>query len=180
MTLDELYFSNRERYNTDKGRPHSYIQSYYRFEFADRDRAVELLEIGVYKGGSLRLLGDWFRNGNIQGIDVADFGERCIIADAYSISTAQKFEDGYFDYIIDDGPHSLESQKQAIKLYTPKLNVGGKLIIEDLKRGRYVDELIKTLIRVGNFNYKVFNFSEQSDVPDDIIFEITNDRMQKY
>ena len=37
-----------------------------------------------------------------------------------------------FDIIIDDGPHSLESQLKFIDLYYPKTNLGGVVIIEDI------------------------------------------------
>ena len=51
------------------------------------------------------------------------------------------FEDDYFDYIIDDGPHSLPSQEYAVKHYLRKVKPGGKLIIEDVQDARWFDSL---------------------------------------
>jgi len=59
---------NLDAYETDKIR-HGYLDVYD----ADRapwiDKEITLLEIGVYRGGSLKLWRDYFPRGTIVGID---------------------------------------------------------------------------------------------------------------
>jgi len=75
--------------------------------------------------------------------------------DAYCQETLDRFEDNSFDFIIDDGSHTLEHQEYAIKNWLKKVKPGGTLIIEDihpLKNCAYFDsfvyeeECIKTTI----------------------------------
>ena len=62
-----------------------------------------------------------------------------IFADAYDSNTANILPS--FDVIIDDGPHTLESQEKAIQLYLPKVNPGGIFIIEDIQEESSIDVL---------------------------------------
>ena len=72
---------------------------------------------------------------------------KIIIEDAYSEKTASTFENNFFDYIIEDGLHTVEYQTIAIKLWLSKLKKGGKLIIEDILLKMNYD-LSKTLTRI--------------------------------
>jgi len=144
MELSQFYKDKGER--SDKGTIHCYIDEWYSSEFTPiRYENLKILEIGINKGDSLILWRDWFTNSEITGIDnmsemgddyinIVDKIERVniIYADAYSPFTSDSFEDNTFDYIIDDGPHSLLSQLLCIKLYYSKLKSGGKIIIEDI------------------------------------------------
>lgn len=56
------------KYDTDKGE--GYLRVYERFFYPLKNAKVNLLEVGVYKGGSLLLWRDYFPNGNIVGIDI--------------------------------------------------------------------------------------------------------------
>src|ERR1700730_16910374 len=57
------------RYDTDKI-PNGYLRIYDRFFEALIDRPVRLLEIGVFRGGSLRLWRDYFPKGIVAGLDL--------------------------------------------------------------------------------------------------------------
>lgn len=46
-----------------------------------------------------------------------------------------------FDLLLDDGPHTLDSMKQFIKLYSQVMTDDGILIIEDLKDIKWIEEL---------------------------------------
>ena len=128
---------------TDKNTIHNYVKGFYENEFLKfQDKEINLLEIGICHGGSLYLWEKYFENANIYGLDITDQAildryrsienVNQLFANAYSQDVASKLPN--FDIMIDDGPHSLESQIDFIKLYLPKLNNGGVLVIEDIQR----------------------------------------------
>ena len=91
------------------------------------------------------------------------------------------YKDNTFDYIIDDGPHTLESQKFTIEKWIKKLKSGGKIIIEDIgckddnNNTLSPDESLIFLIQVTDTNiseYKVFDLRTTGQY-DSIILEIT-------
>jgi hypothetical protein len=107
-----------------------------------------ILEIGVQHGGSMLLWHDFCPNAFVIGIDVMDCvhdkiknnlkqdRHAFLIQDAYSAQTINKIKtlvlDG-IDLIIDDGPHSLESQCSFLNLYLPLLSKTGVAVIEDIQ-----------------------------------------------
>jgi len=188
MNLLEFYNNNPGRYNTDKDTTHDYIRSYYNNEFTSiRSDEIRILEIGIASGGSIKLWADWFVNGNIYGVDVANNINEHVnntilyFNDAYVPETLLMFEDNFFDYIIDDGPHTLESQLNFIKLWFSKIKSGGKLIIEDVQDADWIplfESYIEKLKASGRMSpsdceFKTFDFRANKNRYDDIIFEIT-------
>lgn len=121
---------------------HSYIENFYSKVLPSRKyTTMNLLEIGIAGGGSLWLWEKFFPAAHIYALDIDSFmpmkfkGQPRIHAeqgDAYSPEIVAKFKDGMFDIIIDDGPHTLESQCLFLDLYLPKLAPGGLIIIEDI------------------------------------------------
>ena len=180
-------------WDCDKGTNHSYIEYYYDSEFSTkRSNELNLLEIGIWEGGSLKLWKNWFTNANIIGIDDNSgiFGNlrntkfdkmpgvEIIWDDAYSDKVVSKFENNYFDYIIDDGPHTFESHKLCIEKWLPKLKHRGKLIIEDIcylsqDPTPLVGEQLVSLIDNNLYNYRFFDLRLIKQRGDDIILEIT-------
>lgn len=133
--------------NSDKGKQHNYIQKYYSDEFTPRrDEEINILEIGVRFGDSIKLWREWFTKGDVFGIDVSYTQQaqkllekldiNIIIDDAYSNECIESIPNDFFDYIIDDGPHTIESQLKFVESYLPKLKKGGKLIVEDIEEWR--------------------------------------------
>jgi len=177
----DMYFS-RSRGNTDKGSTHGYIQNYYAQEFASkRELPINILEIGLthgHTGIQAECLGfwkEWFYKGKVFGIDIVPTyyeGTTCITGDAYSQKIINTFDDNFFDYIIDDGPHTLESFMYVIKHWIVKLKAGGKLIIEDIQSTGWLPVLEETA-RENNLAYKVFDIRNYANRYDDIIFEVT-------
>jgi hypothetical protein len=115
---------------TDKNTNHSYIQNFYEQEFSTfQNKNINLLEIGINKGGSLFLWSEFFKNANIYGLDITDKfllekykninRVNYIFKNAYSKQVSDELPD--FDIIIDDGPHTVETQIDCINLYLPKL-----------------------------------------------------------
>jgi cephalosporin hydroxylase len=172
---------------TDKGSFHDYLEAYYTEEFANPERVTSVLEIGVQNGGSLILWHEWFTNAKIVGIDIMDaclnnykeasLGREfprieIIIADGYDKSVVYTHKDNSYDYIIDDGPHSIESMKIAIELWMPKVKKGGKLIIEDVQSVEWFEELASHAKKFGYEKYRTFDFRENKLRSDDLIFEL--------
>jgi hypothetical protein len=93
--------------------------------------------------------------------------------DGYSDETLALFENNYFDYIIDDGPHTLQSQKDAIVKWLPKIKSGGKLIIEDIQKIEHILELENVIDKEIASEWKTFDMRNNKGRYDDIIFEVT-------
>lgn len=187
MKISELKQKNLLRYDTDKfGKctwetGHSYA-NFYDDEFLPlKNKSLKILEIGVQMGGSHRLIHDYFSNSEIYGVDIRpkwngespDNFKRLNLYyfDAYDLGKFNlSFKDKKFDIIIDDGPHTLESQIIAINNFTDFLSPNGVLIIEDVKT-RNLEELKNK----SNKEFKIIDFSKQSKRHDDILIIWRND-----
>lgn len=184
ITFSDFYESSEIK--SDKGTTHDYINGYYSNEFTPiRNLKLKILEIGVHRGSSVKLLKDWFINSEITGIDPFGYGLpedtandvrkmgniRIIEDDAYTERVLDMFEDNSLDYIIDDGPHTLDSQLYSLKNWFNKLKPGGKLIIEDIQSIIDLDKLVHTS-QLLNHPYNIFNLIENKNRYDDIILEI--------
>lgn len=164
---------------TDKGSTHSYVCWLYNGEFTIRQHdEVRIVEIGVETGDWLELLAGWFAYGKIWGIDIVDRQYKFahpniefIHGEGYSKSTADKFEDGSLDYVIDDGPHILEAQLTAVELWMPKLKSEGRLIIEDIQDV----ELARVEFDKLGLPYVVLDLRKNKGRYDDVIFCLTKE-----
>ena len=149
IPIDKLI--NTNQYYTDKNTIHSYFHIYDKLFTPIRSTAKNILEVGIpaftYKnGGGLLLWKLYFENANIYGVDTLSQDrlydiikkEKKIITytetDAYSQDFVSSLmsKNVKFDVIIDDGPHTLDSQCKFIELYSPLLNEHGILVIEDV------------------------------------------------
>ena len=143
---------------TDKQYIHSYLNRFYGPLFNYIKVPNKLLEIGIYRGASIVLWHNLFPNAEIHGVDIQMHPEMhpefvSIQSDKeilITVENAYKSETYFtgahsFDVIIDDGPHTLESQIQALK-YRSLLSKDGVLIIEDVPDiGRRLLEIRSTL-----------------------------------
>jgi len=145
MRSEEL---NLAAYDTDKIQ-HHYLEVYDPFLSPWADKDVKLLEIGIFKGGSLQLWRDYFPKGTIVGIDLElppDFvpGERIQLfkgsqADTRFLSqVATRIAPQGFDIIIDDASHIGELSKTTFwHLFHHHLKPGGLYAIEDWGTGYF-------------------------------------------
>ena len=138
------------RYDTDKI-PNGYLERYDPILAPYVGKAITLLEIGVFKGGSLRLWRDYFPQGTIVGIDTAlppekQFGDR--IRFFQGSQTDREFLDQVatetapegFDIIIDDASHIASlTQISFWHLFDNHLKPGGLYVIEDWGTGYWDD-----------------------------------------
>ena len=91
---------------------------------------MSVLEIGVYRGGSLVLWREFFEpDARIFGLDVVaavprfpkDDGIRVAIADSTAETAGSSFpEQPHFDLIVDDGCHALEAQVATARNFFPR------------------------------------------------------------
>lgn len=172
----------------DKGTAHNYINSFYGSEFTSKkNENITLVEIGVCKGVSLKLWTDWFENATIIGIDrdkeqcyewglgVLDdiYNFDIIWKDGYLTPTVELFEDNSIDYLIDDGPHDIDTQLFVVNNWLPKVRVGGKLIIEDIKSLEYVERMTNVIAGNPNFKYDLFDNRLTHSSHDDLLLVIS-------
>jgi hypothetical protein len=169
---------------TDKNTYHSYIDVYENL-FKNRQLTTKnVLEIGIEKGGSIKLWSDYFVNAKIYGLDHNEAPQflsnyKRIITkkcNAYSSEILQEFIDKNikFDVIIDDGVHTLESMIYIIKNYTKLLNTNGILIIEDVQTIEWCEVLYNNVDKcLQEFSYNIDRRHIKGTL-DDILFVVEN------
>jgi len=139
----------------------------------------------VRSGASIALWANFFKDAEVIGADVEQVGTpvgplkeyldypcvKFFCQDAYSTEFADSLT-GKFSILIDDGPHSLSSQKRFIELYLSKLGDDGVLIIEDVQR-EYRDSFQLMMMLPGNkYLFEIYDFRSQSKTGDDFIFVV--------
>jgi len=130
-----------KKYITDKV-SEEYMDLYaYYFENVNnwKDKEINLMEIGVLKGASLRMWHEYFTKANIMGIDI---NPKCKFEkDRVKIHIGDQSDENFlnevckdkqFEIIIDDGGHKMSQQINSFKILWKYLKPGGLYIIEDL------------------------------------------------
>ena len=74
--------------------------------------------------------------------------------------------------MLDDGPHTLESMKQFIRLYSQVMTDDGILIIEDVQDIEWLNILTDTVPDNLKQYIKTYDLRSIKNVPDDIVFTI--------
>ena len=187
MSLHQLIVNDM----TDKNTTHSYLDCYERLFNHLRHKAKNVLEIGIYTGGSMKLWFDYFQNATVYGVDIND--ENCVWYDVKGRDRIKLLTscDGYdptfflnnfvannirFDAMIDDGPHTLESMKAFIVYYSSLLTEDGVLVIEDVQDIAWVNEL-KEIVPENLKQYiEVYDLRNVKNRYDDIMFVINKNK----
>jgi cephalosporin hydroxylase len=171
--------------NTDKNTVHSYLPLYESL-FTPKKNCKHVLEIGIYKGGSIKLWSDFFTKATIHGIDIMHArehdlshlnGKNVVLytsTNAYHPKMIRHFmhQNIKFDVMIDDGPHTLESMKLFIRLYTPLMTNDGILIIEDVQAWEWIEILTHTVPKHLRPFIKTYDLRQVKNRYDDIVFTI--------
>lgn len=149
MTLRDIWLNLSDKgFSSDKGDVHSYLNVYEELLTPFRDKAKNVLEIGVFKGDSLRLWEKYFSIATIYGMDcdmkphggLADLsqaiedGLNIRIGDATSPADIEKhFKNIKFDVVIEDAGHSFEQQLAIFEVMKPYMAWNSIYIIEDVQ-----------------------------------------------
>jgi hypothetical protein len=106
-------------------------------------REVNVLEIGVYSGGSLEMWRDYFgANCRVYGVDIKaeckayeDDRTKVFIGDQADRSFWKKLREEvpHIDIVIDDGGHEPEQQIVTLEEILPYLRSGGVYLCEDVE-----------------------------------------------
>jgi len=183
MSLQEIVDNSR----TDKNTTHSYLPLYQQLLAGKKETAKNVLEIGIQQGGSIKLWSDFFINANVYGVDVMDIHSvwDCIKNNEKIIlhTTTNAYDNDFFDnqllnknlkfdFMLDDGPHSLESMEQFIQLYSKIMTDDGILIIEDVQSWDWIDILKNEVPDDLKDFIKVYDLRENKYRYDDIVFTI--------
>lgn len=136
-TLDQLGL----KFGTDKASSgHNYLQYYERFFQPIRNDKLDIMEIGIWEGASLRLWQEYFPNSLIYGVDIQEMKQwrhhriHTYTCDQGDRSQLNDLIDqvGTMNIIIDDGSHEGIHQWISFETLFPRLAPGGLYIIEDL------------------------------------------------
>ena len=124
---------------------HHYFDIYSRHFERFRDKPIRMLEIGVFRGGSLRMWKDYFHpDSTIVGIDIDKSCAAHEIADKNvfvrigsqadpNFLAEVNGEFGPFDIILDDGSHKTHHQIVSFgALFRSALKDGGCYMVEDM------------------------------------------------
>lgn len=179
MTLKEIQQQNG--FNTDKDSVHSYLEYYDTIFSVYKDKDINLLEIGIDKGGSLQLWNKYFTpNSTIYGMDVylhpnipeiEQLSNVVVLhKNAYNL-TDNVLNPIKFDIIIEDGTHYIDDQITAYLKYVPRLTKGGIFIIEDLQPAGFE---YFTNIAKHTPNCEIVNRVDVKGRYDDILFVYRN------
>lgn len=120
---------------------HNYVEIYEMLFRPLRNKPIRLLEIGVFKGDSMRLLEAYFPAAQIFGVDIVDRSQhntariKTLVADQgdrEALARVIAMTGGEFDIILDDGGHRMDQQQISLGTLFPALKSGGLYIIEDI------------------------------------------------
>jgi hypothetical protein len=183
MSLEQLVDNLR----TDKNTVHSYLPLYQTLLERKKETAKNVLEVGIYHGGSIKLWSDFFTNATVYGLDIMNNtlvwegiqnNDKIKLYTSYDAYNDETFIDNFlnkgdlFDFLLDDGPHSLDSMKKFIKLYSQIMTDDGILIIEDVQSFDWI-EILKNEVPEHLQKYiKVYDLRSNKNRYDDIVFTI--------
>ena len=177
---------------TDKNTLHSYLELYESLFSSKKESAKNILEIGIgdvkqKNGGSIKLWYDYFVNATIYSLDILSIDRvidelknnpRIILH-----TSINAYDDDFFnhtilsknikyDILLDDGPHTLESMKKFINLYSQLMTDDGILIIEDVQSIEWI-ELLKNEVPEHLKQYiQIYDLRSIKNRYDDIVFVI--------
>jgi cephalosporin hydroxylase len=172
---------------TDKNTVHSYLDLYQQLFSNKQFSAKNILEIGIDRGGSIKLWSDFFINATIYGLDTMNIDsvwEEIInihnikLYTSYDAYDPNLFNDVFlrsnikFDVLLDDGPHTLESMILFIKLYSQIMTDDGILIIEDVQSINWINDLINAVPENLKSYIKYYDLRKNKNRYDDIVFTI--------
>ena len=177
---------------TDKNTVHSYLELYETLLSPKKDTAKNILEIGIgdfkeKNGGSIKLWKDYFPNAIIYALDILPKervldelinDERVVLFTSTNAYDEKFFNENIlkknlkFDFMLDDGPHTLESMKTFIRLYSKVMTDDGILIIEDIQSIEWWPILYREVPQHLKKFVKPYDLRKNKNRYDDMVFTI--------
>lgn len=159
----------------DKGTAHDYLPVYERE--MTRTHGVTLLEIGVYAGHSIAMWDTWLTDSTVIGIDIDlshlqmahDLVHLCNGTDPEAV--AEVLPGMTFDYVIDDGSHTVTDQLLSLSVFLPLMNPGGRYFIEDITGDDALRVITNNLNALG-YEYDVYDGRGPDRQPDEIMVTV--------
>jgi hypothetical protein len=121
---------------------HHYFDIYHRHLSKFRGRPMNVMEIGIYSGGSLQMWKEYFGpDCTIYGVDIApeckvyqDDRTKVLIGDQGDRAFWKRVrqEVPQIDVLIDDGAHTSEEQIVTLEEMLPHIRPGGVFLCEDI------------------------------------------------
>jgi hypothetical protein len=157
-----------------------------------KETAKKILEVGIQRGGSIKLWRDYFTNAMIYGIDLEKLEpevpeslrtDPSVVlyteVDAYDpIWIKENFIDTglKFDILIDDGPHTYTSMANFIERYLPILDDDGILVIEDIPQIHWTEYLLNVVPEEYRKYVDIYDLRGNKRRYDDIMFVINKNK----
>ena len=183
------------KHGTDKGmhkinsKGEVYADIYEKYFSSMRNKKINILELGVKSGCSIRAFREYFPNANIYAIDI---DPNCIVhndpdnkifvgimsqTDKVSINSFLK--DLKFDIILDDASHVNKFTIESYNILNDRLNSQGLYIIEDLGNSYFKLETDFSVSKI--WPGMKYNTTSPSDFNNDIIdiHNFTNNLIEK-
>ena len=142
--MDNELINLCKKYNCDK-LMHGYTEIYTSFFHAIKNNKLNILEIGVANGASIKVWSDYFKNSKIVGIDIKKINIeknqltkdnieifQCSQTDKHFLEEIIK-KYNFFDIVIDDGSHYPKDVIRSFELLFSALNFNGMYFIEDMQ-----------------------------------------------
>ena len=169
---------------TDKNTTHSYLPLYENLLKEKKDTAQIVMEIGICNGGSIKLWRDYFQQATVYGADIMHWDyvweelkndpriKLMTSTDAYHPDVIATIKDVKFDFIIDDGPHTLDSMIVFVKEYSQLLSDKGILILEDVQDFYWFDTLVENTPEHLKQFIEIYDLRGNKGRYDDLVFVI--------
>lgn len=146
---------------SDKFFWHHYVEFYEKF-FQNRD-FLNIAEIGIFKGNSIKWLMNRFPNSKIIAADILPVQSEWPVSDrvtyfnidqTYRDQIGSFFSTGIFDLIIEDGSHLPHHQVNSLLEGFPRLSSKGLYILEDIHTSLNHNKgnALTVLLAIDHFN----------------------------
>lgn len=133
-------------------KPESYFTEYVRLLEKFRHKRLNIVELGIFEGGSTLMLADLFPNARILALDIRDQNDDVLyhldamgysdrVALHYGVSQSDEaalkerisdfFAGETIDVVIDDASHMYQFSKDSFEILFPLQSPGGLYAIED-------------------------------------------------